>query len=310
MLFAECGFNLHFPVPLQASTKLLLPFFAPTEVWDWGWHHTERSACTLWLQWWRVSRFQLERLCCHVPGTGWYGWLRWCDPPAPSITLQLPFSLTFFSSLFWHCVILLLLLMFLLSQIRADMGMWTNTLSLQPEVVLRLTPGFPGPFHIVLRYTTPRKKGRKPIKARILVVDEAGFQSCCNCKWRVCLPLPLFFTLLAIRWVTRSVSLTSQPALTLLLMLHPHRLLKPTPSQSAVSFSSLQSEVRVTLHVDQREGMENLFRVVLRFINPSRTSVTGSIKAIDNRGTAGKVASDPESAFTFHHRTVKSNPSH
>uniref|UniRef100_A0A3B4Y231 Laminin subunit alpha 3 n=1 Tax=Seriola lalandi dorsalis TaxID=1841481 RepID=A0A3B4Y231_SERLL len=50
----------------------------------------------------------------------------------------------------------------------------------QPEVILTLTLGSPGPFHIVMRYATPPKKGRKRMRARILVVDEAGFQSCCD----------------------------------------------------------------------------------------------------------------------------------
>uniref|UniRef100_A0A665UIL9 Laminin subunit alpha 3 n=1 Tax=Echeneis naucrates TaxID=173247 RepID=A0A665UIL9_ECHNA len=40
--------------------------------------------------------------------------------------------------------------------------------------------------------------------------------------------------------------------------------------------SPAQNEVRVTVHVDPREGRQDLFRVVLRFINPSSTSVTGS----------------------------------
>ncbi|XP_029380661.1 laminin subunit alpha-3-like isoform X2 [Echeneis naucrates] len=51
--------------------------------------------------------------------------------------------------------------------------------------------------------------------------------------------------------------------------------------------SPAQNEVRVTVHVDPREGRQDLFRVVLRFINPSSTSVTGSINATNNRGTAG-----------------------
>uniref|UniRef100_A0A7N6AH40 Laminin subunit alpha 3 n=1 Tax=Anabas testudineus TaxID=64144 RepID=A0A7N6AH40_ANATE len=37
----------------------------------------------------------------------------------------------------------------------------------------------------------------------------------------------------------------------------------------------------------QVNGRQHLFRVVLRFINPSRTSVTGSIRATNNIGTAG-----------------------
>ncbi|XP_060941018.1 laminin subunit alpha-3-like isoform X2 [Limanda limanda] len=51
--------------------------------------------------------------------------------------------------------------------------------------------------------------------------------------------------------------------------------------------SPAQSDVRVTVHVEPREGRQHLFRVVLRFINPSNTSVTGSVRAANNRGTAG-----------------------
>ncbi|XP_047444954.1 laminin subunit alpha-3-like isoform X2 [Mugil cephalus] len=51
--------------------------------------------------------------------------------------------------------------------------------------------------------------------------------------------------------------------------------------------SPAQSEVRVTVHVDPKDGGQHLFRVVLRFINPSSSSVTGSIKAANNRGAAG-----------------------
>ncbi|XP_034469915.1 laminin subunit alpha-3-like, partial [Hippoglossus hippoglossus] len=51
--------------------------------------------------------------------------------------------------------------------------------------------------------------------------------------------------------------------------------------------SPAQSDVRVTVHVDPREGRQHLFRVVLRFINPSSSSVTGSVRATNNRGTAG-----------------------
>ncbi|KAF0046927.1 hypothetical protein F2P81_000560 [Scophthalmus maximus] len=107
----------------------------------------------------------------------------------------------------------------------------------QPEVILTLTLGFPGAFHIVMRYASPKQRGRKRVRARILVVDEAGFQSCCDF--------------------------------------------------SCVSLSPLQSEVRVTVHVDPKEGTQHLFRVVLRFINTGSTSVTGSVKATNNRGTAG-----------------------
>ncbi|KAM4551973.1 laminin subunit alpha-3-like isoform 1-T1 [Odontesthes bonariensis] len=51
--------------------------------------------------------------------------------------------------------------------------------------------------------------------------------------------------------------------------------------------SPAQSDVRVTVHVDPQDGRQNLFRVVLRFINLNRVSVTGSIKATNIRGTAG-----------------------
>ncbi|XP_028448187.1 laminin subunit alpha-3 isoform X1 [Perca flavescens] len=51
--------------------------------------------------------------------------------------------------------------------------------------------------------------------------------------------------------------------------------------------SPAQSEVRVTVHVDPKDERQHLFRVVLRFTNPSSTSVTGSIKATNNKGTAG-----------------------
>lgn len=79
-------------------------------------------------------------------------------------------------------------------------------------------------------------------------------------------------------------------------------------SQLCVSLSSLQSEVRVTVHVDPKDGRQHLFRVILRFTNPSKTSVTGSIRATNNRGTAGKAASDIESALTFH--IITSNLTH
>ncbi|RVE61913.1 hypothetical protein OJAV_G00175350 [Oryzias javanicus] len=51
--------------------------------------------------------------------------------------------------------------------------------------------------------------------------------------------------------------------------------------------SPAQSEVRVAVHVDPKEGRQNLFRVVLQFINPGRISVSGSIKATYSRGIAG-----------------------
>uniref|UniRef100_A0AAV2JTK7 Laminin subunit alpha-3-like n=1 Tax=Knipowitschia caucasica TaxID=637954 RepID=A0AAV2JTK7_KNICA len=50
----------------------------------------------------------------------------------------------------------------------------------QPEVILNLSFGFRGLFHIVIRYTTPPRKGKAPVKARILVVDEAGSKYCCD----------------------------------------------------------------------------------------------------------------------------------
>ncbi|XP_059201052.1 laminin subunit alpha-3-like [Centropristis striata] len=51
--------------------------------------------------------------------------------------------------------------------------------------------------------------------------------------------------------------------------------------------SPAQREVRITVHVDPKDGRQHLFRVVLRFTNPSSTSVTGSIKATDNKDSAG-----------------------
>ncbi|XP_042353016.1 laminin subunit alpha-3-like [Plectropomus leopardus] len=51
--------------------------------------------------------------------------------------------------------------------------------------------------------------------------------------------------------------------------------------------SPAQSEVRVTVHVDPKDEKQHLFRVVLRFTNPSNTIVTGSIKATNNRGAEG-----------------------
>ncbi|KAM4728827.1 laminin subunit alpha-3-like isoform 2-T2 [Anableps anableps] len=55
--------------------------------------------------------------------------------------------------------------------------------------------------------------------------------------------------------------------------------------------SPAQSEARVTVHVDPKEGQQNFFHVVLRFFNSNSVSVTGSIKAINSRGTAGEVQS-------------------
>lgn len=46
------------------------------------------------------------------------------------------------------------------------------------------------------------------------------------------------------------------------------------------------------MHVDPKDGRQNLFRVVLQFINPSSISVSGSIKATHSRGISGEAASD------------------
>lgn len=53
----------------------------------------------------------------------------------------------------------------------------------------------------------------------------------------------------------------------------------------------MQSEVRVTVHVDPSDGRQRLFRIVLRFSNPSSASVTGSVQAATSSGAAGKAAS-------------------
>ncbi|XP_038159689.1 laminin subunit alpha-3-like isoform X1 [Cyprinodon tularosa] len=50
----------------------------------------------------------------------------------------------------------------------------------QPEVILMLSLGFPGPFHIILHYSFLQKKERVRVKARILVVDEADSEACCD----------------------------------------------------------------------------------------------------------------------------------
>ncbi|KAM9718848.1 laminin subunit alpha-3-like isoform 1-T1 [Menidia menidia] len=50
----------------------------------------------------------------------------------------------------------------------------------QPEVILTLSLGFAGPFHFVLRYSSPQQKGGARVRAWILVVDEADSQSCCD----------------------------------------------------------------------------------------------------------------------------------
>ncbi|XP_014845866.1 PREDICTED: laminin subunit alpha-3-like isoform X1 [Poecilia mexicana] len=55
--------------------------------------------------------------------------------------------------------------------------------------------------------------------------------------------------------------------------------------------SPAQSEARVTVHVDPKEGRQHFFHAVLRFINPNSVSVTGSIRATNSRGTAGEVQS-------------------
>lgn len=54
------------------------------------------------------------------------------------------------------------------------------------------------------------------------------------------------------------------------------------------------------MHVDPKDVRQHLFRLVLRFTNPSGTSVTGSIKATNNRGTPGKAASDNKSSLKTH----------
>uniref|UniRef100_A0A8D3BQR4 Laminin subunit alpha 3 n=1 Tax=Scophthalmus maximus TaxID=52904 RepID=A0A8D3BQR4_SCOMX len=51
--------------------------------------------------------------------------------------------------------------------------------------------------------------------------------------------------------------------------------------QGYAVMSPAQSEVRVTVHVDPKEGTQHLFRVVLRFINTGSTSVTGSDQSKD-----------------------------
>ncbi|XP_051943762.1 laminin subunit alpha-3 isoform X3 [Hippocampus zosterae] len=50
--------------------------------------------------------------------------------------------------------------------------------------------------------------------------------------------------------------------------------------------SPAQSEVRVIVHVEWKDARRNLFRVVLRFTNPSPATVSGSVKATNNRGHA------------------------
>lgn len=53
----------------------------------------------------------------------------------------------------------------------------------------------------------------------------------------------------------------------------------------------MQSEVRVTMHVDPSDGRQRLFRLVLRFSNPSSASVTGSVEAASSSGATGEAAS-------------------
>ncbi|XP_075877558.1 laminin subunit alpha-3-like isoform X2 [Nelusetta ayraudi] len=55
--------------------------------------------------------------------------------------------------------------------------------------------------------------------------------------------------------------------------------------------SPAQSEVRVTMHVDPSDGRQRLFRLVLRFSNPSSASVTGSVEAASSSGATGSLQS-------------------
>ncbi|XP_037132642.1 laminin subunit alpha-3-like isoform X1 [Syngnathus acus] len=50
--------------------------------------------------------------------------------------------------------------------------------------------------------------------------------------------------------------------------------------------SPAQSEVRVVVHVELKDARHNLFRVVLRFTNPSRAGVSGSVQAANYRSRA------------------------
>ncbi|XP_068614972.1 laminin subunit alpha-3-like [Brachionichthys hirsutus] len=61
--------------------------------------------------------------------------------------------------------------------------------------------------------------------------------------------------------------------------------------------SPAQSVVRVTVHVEPKNGRQHLYRVVLRFTNPSSASVMGSIKATNNRGTAAGSEQSTEVIF-------------
>ncbi|XP_028831523.1 laminin subunit alpha-3-like [Denticeps clupeoides] len=48
----------------------------------------------------------------------------------------------------------------------------------QPEVVLFLAVGSPGPNYIVVRYVTPVPRGA--VRGKILLVNQSGFHSCCD----------------------------------------------------------------------------------------------------------------------------------
>ncbi|XP_072297637.1 laminin subunit alpha-3-like [Eucyclogobius newberryi] len=51
--------------------------------------------------------------------------------------------------------------------------------------------------------------------------------------------------------------------------------------------SPAQNEVKVSVHVEPKDESQQLFRLVLRFINPSSSTVAGRIRATNTRGTAG-----------------------
>ncbi|KAJ8272625.1 hypothetical protein GJAV_G00091440 [Gymnothorax javanicus] len=108
----------------------------------------------------------------------------------------------------------------------------------QPEVVLSLSVTPPSDYRIVLRYSTPSRP-RRPIKGRILLIDEAHLSSCCN------------FT-----------ANHHSPALQAVCMSPP---------------LTLQSEVRLTVHVDKVRPSP--FHFILRFINPGASNVTGRVSA-------------------------------
>lgn len=84
-----------------------------------------------------------------------------------------------------------------------------------------------------------------------------------------------------------------------------HNTLIATQAVSYVSFSPLQSEVRVTVNVERKDERQHLFRVVLRFTNPTSAGVSGSIAATNNRGAAGEAASAPCISQTPH--VIQSN---